>query len=52
MRLIEEERYVTDEADNGKDTARRCYYLFEYNHPAACVPRKHKLSGGAIFVIM
>ncbi|XP_066916087.1 cation-dependent mannose-6-phosphate receptor-like, partial [Clytia hemisphaerica] len=65
MRLIEEERYETEAAKNGKETAkngketakngketaRRCYYLFEYNHPAACVPRK-KLSGGAIFVII
>ena len=52
MRLIAEERYLTDEAKNGKDTARQCYYLFDYNHPAACVPKKHKLSVGVISVIM
>lgn len=51
MRLIEEARYKT----SSSDTKRKCYYLFEYNHPDVCNHRaaaQKKLSGGAIFLII
>ena len=50
LRVIEEARGSTsDPSKNDK----LCYYLFEYNHPAACSP-KHKgaLNGGAVFCII
>lgn len=51
LKVIEEARYENKEKRH-KDTL--CYFLFEYNHPAACshLKKKKKLSGGAIFCII
>lgn len=48
MRVIEEARY-----DTKTNPFKKCFYLFEYNHPEACNNiKKNKLSGGAIFLIV
>jgi len=50
LRVIEEARH-DGKQDTKKD--KLCYYLFEYNHPAACSPKPKKpLSGGAVFCII
>jgi len=49
MKLIEEQRYETKKYANDQS---KCYYLFEYNHPAVCNHKPKKLSGGSIFVIV
>lgn len=48
LKLIEEANY--EHSKHSKVS--KCFYLFEFNHPAVCVPRKKKLSGGAVFMII
>ena len=50
LRVIEEARFPNHINGTHPDTI--CYFLFEYNHPAACSPRKKSLSGGAVFCII
>ena len=50
LKVIEEARF--SHADKTIHPDRICYFLFEYNHPAACSPKKKGLSGGAVFCII
>jgi len=52
LRVIEEAIYKTPKKGAEKKD-KLCYYLFEYNHPAACSAKgKSGLSGGSIFCII
>jgi len=50
LKVIEEARFNNHDKSKHPDTI--CYFLFEYNHPAACSPHKKSLSGGAVFMII